>query len=118
MSASKPADTSTSSGPKPSSAGSGDAELLAAWERRVRPALEGFAPELVLVSAGFDADGRDPLGGLRVTPAGFETLSREVVRFADRACDGRVVSALEGGYDLAALAEDASRHVRTLLDRE
>jgi acetoin utilization deacetylase AcuC-like enzyme len=98
----------------PLRAGSGDADLLAAWRERILPALQGFGAELVLVSAGFDADGRDPLAGLEVTAAGFEALSREVVRFADRACEGRLVSTLEGGYDLEALAEDVSRHVRTL----
>ncbi len=102
----------------PLRAGSGDAELLGAWERQVRPAVERFAPDIVIVSAGFDADGRDPLAGLTVTPGGFETLSREVVRLADRECDGRLVSALEGGYDLEALAEDTVRHVQTLLARD
>jgi acetoin utilization deacetylase AcuC-like enzyme len=101
----------------PLAMGAGDQALLAAWRERIRPAFEAHAPELVIISAGFDADGRDPLGGLAVTAAGFETLSAEVVRFAEQACAGRVVSVLEGGYDLDALAEDVALHVDTLVAR-
>jgi len=65
--------------------------------------------------AGFDADARDPLGGLCVTSSGFTRLSEAVVRYADEHCQGRVVSVLEGGYDLGALAEDVPLHVETML---
>jgi acetoin utilization deacetylase AcuC-like enzyme len=99
----------------PLAAGAGDEAYLRAWTERIRPALDTFAPELLLISAGFDADARDPLAGLAVTAAGFETLSRQVVEWADRQCRGRIVSVLEGGYDLEALAEDVSLHVGTLL---
>jgi acetoin utilization deacetylase AcuC-like enzyme len=100
----------------PLPAGAGDDELLAAWRQRVRPALADFAPDLVFVSCGFDADARDELAGLSVTTGGFETLSREVVAFADEVCGGRLVSVLEGGYDLEALADDAAVHVEALLE--
>jgi acetoin utilization deacetylase AcuC-like enzyme len=99
----------------PIAAGEGDAAYWHAWERRIRPALESFMPELLFISAGFDADRRDPIGGLTVTPAGFVRLSSAVVQWADRNCDGRVISALEGGYGLEALAEDVALHVETLL---
>ena len=99
----------------PLAQGSGDEAFLSCWERRIRPALEGFAPELLLISAGFDADARDPLGGLNLTPKGFGDLSERIVRWADRSCQGRVVSALEGGYDLEALADGVEAHLRTLL---
>lgn len=99
----------------PLPAGSGDAEYLRAWRDRIRPALENYKPELIILSAGFDADARDPLAGLTVTARGFEHLSREVVEWADETCGGRVVSVLEGGYNLTALAEDVSLHVQTLL---
>jgi acetoin utilization deacetylase AcuC-like enzyme len=99
----------------PIAAGEGDGALWQNWEKRVRPALEGFMPELLLISAGFDADRRDPLGGLTVTPAGFERLSAAVVAWADANCAGRVISVLEGGYGLEALGEDVSVHAETLL---
>ncbi len=94
--------------------GSGDEDFLGAWEHRLRPAFERFGPDLVLISAGFDADARDPLGQLEVSAKGFAELSGRVVRFADEYCQGRVVSGLEGGYDLEALAEDVALHVETL----
>jgi acetoin utilization deacetylase AcuC-like enzyme len=99
----------------PLAAGAGDEAYLRAWNERIRPALDSFAPELLLISAGFDADGRDPLAGLTVSAAGCESLSRQVVEWADGQCRGRIVSVLEGGYDLDALAEDVSLHVGTLL---
>jgi acetoin utilization deacetylase AcuC-like enzyme len=99
----------------PLPAGSDGRDFMKAWEGRVRPALEDFEPDLVLVSAGFDADHRDPLAGLQVTTAQFEELSAAVVAWADAHCQGRVVSVLEGGYDLDALGEDVARHVDTLL---
>lgn len=99
----------------PLASGAGDAALLRAWREVLRPAFEDFAPDLVLVSAGFDADARDPLAGLRITAAGFETLSAEVVEFAEQACGGRLVSVLEGGYALDALAEDVALHLETMV---
>lgn len=99
----------------PLAAGSGDRELWRGWETRVRPALEGFEPDLVLVSAGFDGDGRDPLGGLRYTAAGYARLSQAVVDFSEQYCQGRLVSMLEGGYDLRALGEDTALHLGTML---
>ena len=75
----------------PLPAGSGDREYRTAWEDRIRPALEAWEPELLILSAGFDADHRDPLAGLRVTPGGFEALSAAVVEWARRHCEGRVV---------------------------
>jgi acetoin utilization deacetylase AcuC-like enzyme len=99
----------------PLPARSGDAEYLHAWRERIRPALEEYKPEMLILSAGFDADARDPLAGLTVTASGFEKLSREIIEWADRSCNGRVVSVLEGGYNLSALAEDVTLHVQTLL---
>lgn len=98
----------------PLAAGSGDAEYLHAWETRIRPALEDFAPDLLCISAGFDADRRDPLGELTVTAGGFARLSQAVIGWADRQVGGRVVSVLEGGYSLPALAEDVVLHVESM----
>jgi acetoin utilization deacetylase AcuC-like enzyme len=99
----------------PQPAGTGDREWLRALESQVIPALERFAPEFVLVSAGFDAHERDPLSHTRVTTEGFRRMTEIVGAFAASRCGGRVVSLLEGGYDLDALAESVEAHVRTLL---
>ena len=99
----------------PLPAGSGSAEFRAAWADRLLPALDNFAPELVIVSAGFDAHRRDPLAQLDVETEDFVWLTQELLAIADRHARGRLVSVLEGGYDLAALAESVATHVRTLM---
>jgi acetoin utilization deacetylase AcuC-like enzyme len=102
----------------PMPAGSGDRELAAAWSEQIEPALTTFHADVLFISAGFDADRRDPLTTLNVTTAGFRDLSTSVVAWADRYCNGRIVSVLEGGYHLVALAEDVEAHVRALLHME
>ncbi|GGG18869.1 acetoin utilization protein [Caldovatus sediminis] len=87
----------------------------AAWRERILPALDAFAPGLLVVSAGFDAHARDPLAQLRVREADFAWLTAELCAVAERHCRGRVVSLLEGGYDLEALGASAAAHLRTLL---
>jgi acetoin utilization deacetylase AcuC-like enzyme len=81
----------------------------------VLPALERFAPELVIISAGFDAHARDPLAELRLVEDDYAWATAELVEIARRSASGRVVSALEGGYDLSALAACAAAHVRALM---
>jgi acetoin utilization deacetylase AcuC-like enzyme len=95
--------------------GADGAAFRAAWRDLLLPALEAFGPELVVISAGFDAHARDPLAQLRVREADFAWLTAEICAIADRACGGRVVSLLEGGYDLDALASSAAAHVRALM---
>ncbi|WP_207540664.1 histone deacetylase family protein [Sabulicella rubraurantiaca] len=87
----------------------------AAWSNHLLPAIRAFAPELIVVSAGFDAHARDPLAQLRLTEADFEWISNEICALAEEQCGGRVVSLLEGGYDLDALAASVAAHVRVLL---
>lgn len=99
----------------PLRAGSGSAEFRAAWSEGILPALDTFKPELVVVSAGFDAHRRDPLAQLNVETEDFVWLTDELLAIAHRHCRGRLVSVLEGGYDLAALAESVSAHVRSLM---
>ncbi|MBI3197315.1 MAG: histone deacetylase family protein [Rhodospirillales bacterium] len=99
----------------PLAPGSGSAEFRTAWGDRILPALDLFAPELLVVSAGFDAHRRDPLAQLNVETADFAWLTEELVAIADRHAEGRVVSSLEGGYDLDALAESVAAHVRALM---
>ena len=96
--------------------GSGSAAFRAAWDGLILPALEKFAPELLIVSAGFDAHKADPLAQLRLETADFAWLTGRLMDVARRHCGGRLVSLLEGGYDLDALAESAAAHVRVLLD--
>jgi len=84
--------------------GSGDSDYLAAFDHVFVPALDQFRPELVLISAGFDAFEHDPLAGMRVTHAGFAAMARRIRAVADRHAHGRVLAVLEGGYDLAGLA--------------
>jgi acetoin utilization deacetylase AcuC-like enzyme len=95
--------------------GDGGAAFRAAWEGTILPALDRFAPELLIISAGFDAHRDDPLAQLRVETADYAWLTDQLVAIADRHCGGRVVSMLEGGYDLNALAASAKVHVRGLM---
>jgi acetoin utilization deacetylase AcuC-like enzyme len=96
--------------------GSGTAAFREAWEVLILPALEAFRPELLVISAGFDAHKADPLAQLRLEASDFAWLTGELMRLARAQCQGRVVSLLEGGYDLDALAESAAAHVRALMD--
>jgi acetoin utilization deacetylase AcuC-like enzyme len=95
--------------------GSGSAEFRAAWADTILPALDSFAPELLIVSAGFDAHKADPLAQLRVETADFAWLTAELLAVARSHCKGRLVSLLEGGYDLPALAASTAAHVRSLM---
>jgi acetoin utilization deacetylase AcuC-like enzyme len=95
----------------------GDNEYLRVFDELLAPVVRQFRPEFILVSSGFDAHFRDPLGGMRVTEAGFAALARRVKRMAAECCGGRMVAALEGGYDLQALA-DSGRSVIEELGRE
>lgn len=100
----------------PLAPGSGGREMRAAWEGALARVAE-FAPDLVLVSAGFDAHRADPLASLVWTEADFAWLTHAICDLAEDCCGGRVVSALEGGYDLAALGASVAAHVRVLMER-
>jgi acetoin utilization deacetylase AcuC-like enzyme len=80
------------------------------------PALRSFAPELLIISAGFDAHHLDPLAGLNLQDDDFAWITRELVRIAASSCGGRIVSILEGGYSLSGLASGVGVHVRALMD--
>ena len=88
----------------PLEAGAVDEDYQAAFAGVVMPVLRQFAPDLVIVSAGFDAHERDPLGGMRVTTPAFGAMTSELKAIADECCEGRIVVVTEGGYDLTALA--------------
>ena len=87
----------------------------AAWERMGLPALREFKPELLIISAGFDAHKADPLAQLRLDTEDFGWITDQLLAVADECCGGKVVSILEGGYDLRALAASAALHVRRLM---
>ncbi|MCL2715684.1 MAG: histone deacetylase family protein [Alphaproteobacteria bacterium] len=93
----------------------GSAEFRAAFEHLILPRLERFSPELVLISAGFDGHFRDPLASLNLRTDYFHWVTRQLMDIAERTAGGRVVSVLEGGYDLQALKESVSAHVSALM---
>ena len=99
----------------PLAPGSGGAEFRAAWAERLLPALRAFKPEFVLISAGFDAHEDDPLANLNLTDEDYAWITREILAVADECCEGRVVSTLEGGYDLDALMGSVSAHIGQML---
>ena len=90
-------------------------QLLAAWRDELVPLAQAFAPEFVLISAGFDSRGGDPLGDFRLEDGDFAALTQLMLDIAAQSAQGRLVSVLEGGYDLAGLASASAAHVATLL---
>ena len=81
----------------------------------ILPALDLFAPDLIIISAGFDAHVRDPLGSLQLTEEDFSWVTLKLMEAADQFCSGRIVSVLEGGYDLQGLAGSVGVHVHALM---
>ena len=90
-------------------------EFRTAYEKVILPALRAFDPEILFISAGFDGHAEDPLAGLNLTEPDYVWVTKELMGVAQNACEGRIVSTLEGGYDLGALARSASAHVATLM---
>ena len=99
----------------PLAPGVAGADFRDAWDQYLLPALDAFAPELLIVSAGFDAHKLDPLAQLRLETADFRWITEQLLALSRRHCGGRLVSLLEGGYDLDALASCSAAHVRALL---
>ena len=95
--------------------GSTDKDYREAFETKLKPAALEFQPDFVLISAGFDAYKDDPLGGMKLTAEGYAELTRIVIGIAERCCQGRIVSVLEGGYDLEGLADSVEAHIRVLM---
>ncbi len=99
----------------PISGGHGDSSYQQLFRQIVSPAVERFAPDLMLISAGFDAHWVDPLASMRLSLAGYDQLARECLKLAEEVCAGRIVFVMEGGYDLTALAHGWCNIVRALL---
>ncbi|MFG1422466.1 histone deacetylase family protein [Roseixanthobacter liquoris] len=99
----------------PLRSGDDGAKFKEAMETRILPRLNNFAPELILISAGFDAHVRDPLASLRLVDTDFAWITKRLMEIADKRSGGRLVSVLEGGYDLEGLATSAAAHVTALM---
>ena len=99
----------------PLSPGDGGEQFRAALETVILPRLRDFQPELLVISAGFDAHMRDPLANLNLLEADFDWVTRKLLEVAEKTANGRVVSVLEGGYDLQGLANSVSAHVAALM---
>lgn len=99
----------------PLKAGCNSADFRAAISQRWFPALEAFEPEMILISAGFDAHVEDPLASLSLIDSDYAWITHRLMDIADRHADGRIVSMLEGGYSLPALGRSASEHIRELM---
>ncbi|MBI5815452.1 MAG: histone deacetylase [Nitrospinae bacterium] len=99
----------------PMTQGDGDEAFAEKFDKVIVPAVLKFRPEMIFISAGFDGHKNDPLGGLALTEAGFAAITRKIAQLADDLGHGRVVSALEGGYDLPALAASVGAHVGELV---
>jgi len=95
--------------------GDGGEAFRAAFENRILPRLRDFKPQLIVISAGFDAHMRDPLANLNLVESDFAWATQKIMDVADQCAGGRVVSVLEGGYDLEALAKSAAAHVTMLM---
>lgn len=100
----------------PLSSGEGSYEFRALWNDALLPKLHAFKPQLVLISAGFDAHQRDPLANLQLQTEDYAWITHQLVELARAHAGGRLVSTLEGGYDLQALAASVSAHVSALMD--
>jgi acetoin utilization deacetylase AcuC-like enzyme len=98
----------------PFPAGAGREQILGAFQKQLIPAADEFRPELVLISAGFDSRGGDPLGNFLLTDQDFSDLTTLMMEVADRHCGGRLVSVLEGGYNLAGLTAAVRAHATSL----
>ena len=99
----------------PLAAGTTGVEFRQKYNTIILPALKHFKPDLLLLSAGFDAHKDDPLASIRLVEDDFRWITQELMNIADRYCAGRIISALEGGYDLKALAASVAVHVKTLM---
>jgi len=97
--------------------GAGSKAFRNVMKQVVLPRVDAFAPQLIIISAGFDAHSDDPLAGMNLVEADFTWVTEKLCDLADRHCEGRVVSSLEGGYDLPALGASAAAHVNVLKDR-
>ncbi|GIX43472.1 MAG: histone deacetylase [Leptospiraceae bacterium] len=96
--------------------GSTDADYKKAFENKILPKIIEYEPEILLISAGFDAHKLDPLGGIELSTSMYEWMTDKITKLAKECCNGKIISFLEGGYSLKALAESLEAHSTVLLD--
>jgi len=100
----------------PVEAGAGDDQYLRAFDEKLIPALEFFQPEFLIISAGFDAHTSDPLSATQVTETGFREMTRRTLSIAKTFSKGRLISVLEGGYNLESLSKSVAVHLQELME--
>ena len=98
----------------PMQRGSGISEFIKAFDNKIIPSLENFIPDFILISAGFDAHINDPLANLELTTKSYEIFTEKLMSIAKQYCENRIISFLEGGYDLKALSESVEAHISVL----
>src|SRR3990170_7285996 len=97
--------------------GQGDKEYISLFKKRIYPKIINYKPDLIMISAGFDAHINDPLGSMNITSEGFGKLTDIICEASDKVCKGRIVSVLEGGYNLEALGESVVFHLKSLIGK-
>ncbi len=102
----------------PMAAGSGDLEYREAFENILYPAAKQFSPDFILISAGFDGHKDDPLSNLNLTAEGYQSLTRTIMNLAKECCQGKLVSILEGGYNIKAFSESVEAHLTALMGKK
>jgi acetoin utilization deacetylase AcuC-like enzyme len=101
----------------PLPSGQGDKEYISLFKKRIYPEIINYKPDLIMISAGFDTHMADPLGGMNISSEGFGKLTNIICEAADEVCKGRIVSILEGGYNLEALGESVVFHLKSLMGK-
>ena len=92
----------------------GDEQYQEAFKDIIQPKIHGFRPDAILISAGFDAHQADPLGSINLQTSSYRWMTQVTMELADKYCDGRLISVLEGGYDLDALSHCVTEHIGVL----
>ena len=100
----------------PMSAGDGSFRFHEIYENQILPAVRSFCPDLLMISAGFDAHKDDPLAQINLETSDFGWITAELVKIANECGGGKIISVLEGGYNLAALSEGIGSHLKNLMD--
>ncbi|HET6378084.1 MAG TPA: histone deacetylase family protein [Methylocella sp.] len=99
----------------PLAPGDGSAEFRAAWDAEILPRADAFCPDFIVISAGFDGHKHDPLGGLKLEESDYAWVTSRIMEIAEKHAKGRIVSVLEGGYDLEGLSKSAAAHLLALM---
>lgn len=102
----------------PMCAGSGEIEYIEAFENILYPVVLKFSPEFIFISAGFDAHAEDPLADINLSDAGYRRMTEVITKLASECCEDRLVSVLEGGYNLTSLSTSVEKHIQALMSKK